>query len=235
MFLTSLDAPAAAEGAREEGAEREPDGPDRPCSASSALVIFAVMLFTMRAEEGRRPRRRHRSAGDAGGRRRRRAGAGDRPGRRSRHIGASARHRRGADRSAGRRRRLGRPTACCRRRACPRTCWSPTPKIRPSRCWSSTRRGSPTRSSRSAPRRLRGRDDVAVFVVNVDQNIAKYSRVTAGVAVNRSPGPDRDPAAQAHRERSPRQPSPTVSADPRSVNQAVDDAPLQGQAAPSYP
>ncbi len=80
---------------------------------------------------------------------------------------------------------------------------------------------------------LRGRDDVELFVVNVDQ-ISKYARVTAGVSVNRTPAL----LVIRPRKLTDSVPYATVSygfRGPRSVNQAVDDAIYKGKQLPSYP
>jgi hypothetical protein len=80
---------------------------------------------------------------------------------------------------------------------------------------------------------LRSRDDVEVFVVNVE-DIAKYARVTAGVSVSRTP------ALVVIRPRKLTGSVPTASVSygfrgPRSVNQAVDDGLYDGKQVPSYP
>lgn len=80
---------------------------------------------------------------------------------------------------------------------------------------------------------LRSRDDVEVFVVPVDQ-IAEYARITAGVAVNRTP------ALVVIRPRKLNDSVPTATVSygfrgPRSINQAVDDALYDGKQVSSYP
>jgi hypothetical protein len=80
---------------------------------------------------------------------------------------------------------------------------------------------------------LKSRNDVAVFVVK-SKNVADYSRITSGVAVNRVP------ALVVVRPRKLTKAEPTASVSygfrgPRSVDQAVDDALYTGKTLPSYP
>lgn len=80
---------------------------------------------------------------------------------------------------------------------------------------------------------LRKRGDVEVFVVDV-KDIAKYSRVTAGVSVSRTPAL----VVIRPRKLTGSVPTATVSYGFRgaqSVNQAVDDALYKGKQIPSYP
>lgn len=80
---------------------------------------------------------------------------------------------------------------------------------------------------------LAARDGVAVFVTDVDE-IADYSRITSGVAV------DRVPALIVIRPRglTDNVPTATVSygfRSPKSVEQALDDALYDGAQVPAYP
>jgi hypothetical protein len=80
---------------------------------------------------------------------------------------------------------------------------------------------------------LEKRDDVKVFIVDV-REIAKYSRITAGVSVSRAP------ALVVVRPRKLTGSVPTATASygfrgGRSVSQAVDDALYKGKQLPSYP
>lgn len=80
---------------------------------------------------------------------------------------------------------------------------------------------------------LRKRGDVEVFVVDV-KNIAKYSRITAGVNVSRTPAL----VVVRPRKLTGSVPTATLSYGFRgtqSVNQAVDDALYKGKQIPSYP
>lgn len=80
---------------------------------------------------------------------------------------------------------------------------------------------------------LKKRNDVEVFIVDV-KDIAKYSRITAGVSVSRVP------ALVVVRPRKLTNSVPTASVSygfrgARSVNQAIDDALYKGKQIPSYP
>jgi hypothetical protein len=80
---------------------------------------------------------------------------------------------------------------------------------------------------------LRSRDDVSVFIVD-SPDIGDYSRITAGVRV------DRVPALVVVRPRKLTEGAPTATVSygfrgPKSVDQAVDDALYQGKPVPSYP
>ncbi|MFN8112311.1 MAG: hypothetical protein U0R51_03840 [Solirubrobacterales bacterium] len=80
---------------------------------------------------------------------------------------------------------------------------------------------------------LKKRGDVEVFVVDV-KDIARYSRVTAGVNVSRTPAL----VIVRPRKLTGSVPTATVSYGFRgaqSVNQAVDDALYKGKQIPSYP
>lgn len=82
-------------------------------------------------------------------------------------------------------------------------------------------------------RTLEKRGDVEVFIVDV-RDIAKYSRITAGVSVSRVPAL----VVVRPRKLTGEAPTATVSygfRGGRSVNQAVDDALYKGKQLPSYP
>ncbi len=77
------------------------------------------------------------------------------------------------------------------------------------------------------------RKDVATFIVDVD-DIAKYSRITQGVAVSRTP------ALVVIRPRKLNEGAPMASVtygfrSPRSVEQAIDDAFYDSGNVPAYP
>ena len=81
--------------------------------------------------------------------------------------------------------------------------------------------------------RVESRGDSKVFMVNV-RDVAEYSRITAGVAVSRTP------ALVVVRPRKLAEQGPTASVDygfrsPASVEQAVDDALYDGRDVSAYP
>ncbi|HET6830998.1 MAG TPA: hypothetical protein VFH44_06565 [Solirubrobacterales bacterium] len=81
--------------------------------------------------------------------------------------------------------------------------------------------------------KLKAREDVEVFVVDV-RDIAKYARITQGVSVSRTPAL----VVIRPRKLTGSVPVATVSygfRGPRSINQAIDDAVYQGKQVPSYP
>lgn len=94
-------------------------------------------------------------------------------------------------------------------------------------------KGAVDQQVKSFTETLEARDDVEVFVVKVG-DIAKYSRITQGVSV------DRTPALVVVRPRKLTDSVPVASVSygfrgPRSINQAVKDALYDGKQVPSYP
>lgn len=95
------------------------------------------------------------------------------------------------------------------------------------------KKGIDDRLVERAVKRLRSRGDVAVFVVPV-KDIARYSQITQGVNVNRTP------ALVVIHPRSSATAVPTATVNygfrnPASVDQAVDDALYNGPTVPYHP
>lgn len=94
-------------------------------------------------------------------------------------------------------------------------------------------KGLSDKQMKAYTKKLVSRNDVAVFIVDV-KDIAKYSRITAGVAVSRVP------ALVVIRPRKLTNSVPTASVSygyrgPRSVDQAIDDALYKGKQVPAFP
>jgi len=94
-------------------------------------------------------------------------------------------------------------------------------------------KGSSDKQVKAYTKALEKRNDVEVFIVDV-RDIAKYSRITAGVSVSRVPAL----VVVKPRKLASGVPTATVSygfRGAKSVSQAVDDALYKGKQLPSYP
>lgn len=94
-------------------------------------------------------------------------------------------------------------------------------------------KGSSDKQVEAYTKALEKRNDVEVFIVDV-RDIAKYSRITAGVSVSRVPAL----VVVKPRKLANGVPTATVSygfRGAKSVSQAVDDALYKGKQLPSYP